>query len=433
MDKRELLSSMWEKVADIRAGMTKMEENIYLISDCIDSKKFISPEATESVMENLEKIEQASTFCKSNYEELSGESFDFDKLDNLEDSLKSIDVILSNQEEIETARRFLKLSCSDDIAAPVLMEAENKLEGIIDGDDSLTMAKNDAKLDACKPYARFMRAFDEKRMVQVLDYINDLRASFDDEIVAALLDKTITEAKAEAEPTVEIPAEAEAEPTVEIPAEAEAEPAVEIPTEAEAEPAVEIPVEAEAEPAVEIPVEAEPAVEIPVEAEAEPAVEIPVDAEVEPTVEIPVETVAEEPVAEPVDSFWAEPEVAEPAMEIPADTEEAEPAIDLPTDIEEAEPAIDLPMDIEEAEPAIDLPMDIEEAEPAIDLPIDVEEAEPSIAVPIDAEEPAEPAIAAPVADFDDLDLKTLEEEEKPIEIKAPENNGGGFFRRWLS
>ena len=69
MDKRELLSSMWEKVADIRAGMTKMEENIYLISDCIDSKKFISPEATESVMENLEKIEQASTFCKSNYEE----------------------------------------------------------------------------------------------------------------------------------------------------------------------------------------------------------------------------------------------------------------------------------------------------------------------------------------------------------------------------
>ena len=58
MNKRELLDNMRGRVADIRDGMSKVEENLYVISDCIDEKKFLSPETTGSVRENLEKIEE---------------------------------------------------------------------------------------------------------------------------------------------------------------------------------------------------------------------------------------------------------------------------------------------------------------------------------------------------------------------------------------
>ena len=112
MNKRDLLSSMWDRVTEIRDGMQEIEENIYSISDCIDSKKFLAPEAAESVMKNLGKIEEASAFCKDNYESLSGEEFAFDELASLEASLREIDIILSNQEADKwMERRRASLHC----------------------------------------------------------------------------------------------------------------------------------------------------------------------------------------------------------------------------------------------------------------------------------------------------------------------------------
>ena len=104
MNKRELLDNMRARVAEIRDGMGKVEENLYVISDSIDAKKFLSTETTGSVMENLDKIEKATEFCRSQYEELSGDPFEFDKLDDLETSLDRIEVVLGNREEVSHDR-----------------------------------------------------------------------------------------------------------------------------------------------------------------------------------------------------------------------------------------------------------------------------------------------------------------------------------------
>ena len=142
VNKRELLENMWDKVADIRDGMSEIEENIYTISDCIDAKKFFAPEAAETVMKNLDKIEQASAFCKDNYESLSGEEFSFEEIESLEKSLREIDILLNNQEEVEAAKRFLALSCADEIASPYLVEEQEKLAGILGDEDSFTVARD---------------------------------------------------------------------------------------------------------------------------------------------------------------------------------------------------------------------------------------------------------------------------------------------------
>ena len=338
MNKRDLLSSMWDRVTEIRDGMQEIEENIYSISDCIDSKKFLAPEAAESVMKNLGKIEEASAFCKDNYESLSGEEFAFDELASLEASLREIDIILSNQEEVETAKRFLALSCADEIARPYLVSEQDKVSGILNGEDSFTVAKDADRLAGLKPYARYMKAFDEPRMVNVLDYIPELRDAFDDELVAALLDKQISEAAAET--TVEIPVEETAEPAAEVVVEsAEDITEPEVPSEETDEPEI-------SEPAVDMPSEeidepeiSEPAIDVPSddidEPEiSEPAIDVPSDDIDEPDLSVPSDSPEEpdsgvsfnlfgddEPVAEPAEEAW------EPEVSIPIDSaEEEEPA-----------------------------------------------------------------------------------------------------------
>ncbi|MBQ6659938.1 MAG: hypothetical protein IJM57_00740 [Lachnospiraceae bacterium] len=434
MSKRELLSSMWERVAEIRDGMSKMEENLYVISDCIDAKKFLSPEVSGSVMENLNKIEKAGAFCRDNYEELSGDAFSFDKIEDLEENLKKIDIVLGNQEEIELAKRFAELTCDDEDSAKALGDAQTKLAEIIGESDSLALAKDDAALAAMKPFAHFMKAFDEKRMVNVLDYIADLRKEFDDELVAALLDHQIkapAEETAEAEEAVEEVAEEVAE------AADEAVEAVEGASDDIADAVAEITevvreiAEEEAEEpdeaAVEVTDEAEPSDDIPdAPADEEPAIEIPVDGDADDVAEIPVEEAgeAEEPALElPVDEDAAEPE-------IPAEAEEAD--IVIPINVEEGdEPdAVFLPnLDEEIAEPSIDAIA--EEPEDMLDpvLPDVVEEAdEPIVEIPAAGDEPED--IADPIADSVAA-VENAKPAAKP-ETKEEKPKEGGFFSRWF-
>ncbi len=391
VNKRELLDNMWDKVADIKDGMSEIEENIYTISDCIDAKKFFAPEAAETVMKNLGKIEEASAYCKDNYEALSGEEFTFDEIESLEKSLKEIDILLNNQDEVEAAKRFLSLSCADEIARPYLTEEQEKLAGILGEDDSFTVARDLTRLAGLRPYARYLKAYDEKRMVSVLDYIAELRERFHDELVAALLDKQISEAKADAgEPEVEIPVES-----------------------AEAE-----------EAGTAIPVET---------AEAEEA--------------------AEPEIPEPVDT--ADEEVAEIAIETPedADADIEEPVIEAPeaeADIEE--PAIEAPeADADIEEPVIEAPeADADVAEPEIEIPVDVDEesdAESEISIPIDTTEPWSDEIETVAADAADTIEEVAADAEDAIEavsedvaeaaetVKAEEEKpkeSTGFFGRWF-
>ena len=391
MNKRDLLSSMWDRVTEIRDGMQEIEENIYSISDCIDSKKFLAPEAAESVMKNLGKIEEASAFCKDNYESLSGEEFAFDELASLEASLREIDIILSNQEEVETAKRFLALSCADEIARPYLVSEQDKVSGILNGEDSFTVAKDADRLAGLKPYARYMKAFDEPRMVNVLDYIPELRDAFDDELVAALLDKQISEAAAETT-AVEIPVEETAEPAAEVVVEsAEDITEPEVPSEETDEPEI-------SEPAVDMPSEETDEPEI-----SEPAIDVPSDDIDEPEISEPAIDVPSDDIDEP--------EISEPAIDVPSDDidepEISEPAIDVPSD-DIDEPDLSVPSDSpEEPDSGVSFNLfgdDEPVAEPA-------EEAwEPEVSIPIDSAEEEEPA-AAP--------------EEKPKEST-------GFFGRWF-
>ena len=76
---------------------------------------------------------------------------------------------------------------------PALIEEQEKLAGILGDEDSFTVARDLERLAGLRPYARYLKAFDEKRMVSVLDYIAELRERFHDELVAALLDKQISE------------------------------------------------------------------------------------------------------------------------------------------------------------------------------------------------------------------------------------------------
>jgi AAA ATPase containing von Willebrand factor type A (vWA) domain len=450
VNKRELLNSMRDRVAEIRDGMGKVEEHLYEISDCIDAKKFLSSESAGSVMENLEKIEKASAFCREQYEELSGDPFTFENLDELSGSLDRIEVVLGNREEVELALRFRALACADENAVKDLADAQETLGGIIGSADSMALAKNDDTLAKLKPYALFMKAYGEKRMVDVLDYIPQLRDCFSDNLVAALLDKQVScaepercaEDAAETEPVEEVPAESdepeEAELVVEIPVEndepEEAEPVVEIPVEndepEEAEPVVEIPVENDE------PEEAEPVVEVPTEND-EPEVE-------EPVVELPTE--------------YDEPEMTEPIVEVPVDDEpeEAEPVVEVPVENEEPEePEIKIAVSVEESddrelsflfdknetaeEPEVALPPVIEEepAEPEIEIPADAEEEvdEPVVEIPIDGDE----IVETPAADVAEVANNVAEavagaaEEVKPAEPeKTPEKKEGGFFSRWF-
>ena len=450
MNKRELLNSMRDRVAEIRDGMGKVEEHLYEISDCIDAKKFLSSESAGSVMENLEKIEKASAFCREQYEELSGDPFTFENLDELSGSLDRIEVVLGNREEVELALRFRALACADENAVKDLADAQETLGGIIGSADSMALAKNDDTLAKLKPYALFMKAYGEKRMVDVLDYIPQLRDCFSDNLVAALLDKQVScaepercaEDAAETEPVEEVPAESdepeEAELVVEIPVEndepEEAEPVVEVPVEndepEEAEPVVEIPVENDE------PEEAEPVVEVPTEND-EPEVE-------EPVVELPTE--------------YDEPEMTEPIVEVPVDDEpeEAEPVVEVPVENEEPEePEIKIAVSVEESddrelsflfdknetaeEPEVALPPVIEEepAEPEIEIPADAEEEvdEPVVEIPIDGDE----IVETPAADVAEVANNVAEavagaaEEVKPAEPeKTPEKKEGGFFSRWF-
>ncbi|MBQ2558060.1 MAG: hypothetical protein II553_03515 [Lachnospiraceae bacterium] len=391
VNKRELLDNMWDKVADIKDGMSEIEENIYTISDCIDAKKFFAPEAAETVMKNLGKIEEASAYCKDNYEALSGEEFTFDEIESLEKSLKEIDILLNNQDEVEAAKRFLSLSCADEIARPYLTEEQEKLAGILGEDDSFTVARDLTRLAGLRPYARYLKAYDEKRMVSVLDYIAELRERFHDELVAALLDKQISEAKADAgEPEVEIPVES-----------------------AETE-----------EAGTAIPVET---------AEAEEA--------------------AEPEIPEPVDT--ADEEVAEIAIETPEDVDAdiEEPVIEAPeaeADIEE--PVIEAPeADADIEEPVIEAPeADADVAEPEIEIPVDVDEesdAESEISIPIDTTEPWSDEIETVAADAADTIEEVAADAEDAIEavsedvaeaaetVKAEEEKpkeSTGFFGRWF-
>lgn len=404
VNKRELLDNMWDKVADIKDGMSEIEENIYTISDCIDAKKFFAPEAAETVMKNLGKIEEASAYCKDNYEALSGEEFTFDEIESLEKSLKEIDILLNNQDEVEAAKRFLSLSCADEIARPYLTEEQEKLAGILGEDDSFTVARDLTRLAGLRPYARYLKAYDEKRMVSVLDYIAELRERFHDELVAALLDKQISEAKADAgEPEVEIPVES-----------AEAE-----------EAGTAIPVEtAEAEEA------------------AEPEIPEPVDTADEEVAEIAIETPeADADVEEPViEAPEAEADIEEPAIEAPeADADIEEPVIEAP----EAD------ADIEE--PVIEAPeADADVAEPEIEIPVDVDEesdAESEISIPIDTTEPWSDEIETVAADAADTIEEVAADAEDAIEavsedvaeaaetVKAEEEKpkeSTGFFGRWF-
>ncbi len=466
MNKRELLNSMRDRVAEIRDGMGKVEEHLYEISDCIDAKKFLSSESAGSVMENLEKIEKASAFCREQYEELSGDPFTFENLDELSGSLDRIEVVLGNREEVELALRFRALACADENAVKDLADAQETLGGIIGSADSMALAKNDDTLAKLKPYALFMKAYGEKRMVDVLDYIPQLRDCFSDNLVAALLDKQVScaepercaEDAAETEPVEEVPAESD-EPE-------EAELVVEIPVEndepEEAEPVVEIPVENDE------PEEAEPVVEVPVEndepEEAEPVVEIPVEndepEEAEPVVEVPTENdepEVEEPVVE-LPTEYDEPEMTEPIVEVPVDDEpeEAEPVVEVPVENEEPEePEIKIAVSVEESddrelsflfdknetaeEPEVALPPVIEEepAEPEIEIPADAEEEvdEPVVEIPIDGDE----IVETPAADVAEVANNVAEavagaaEEVKPAEPeKTPEKKEGGFFSRWF-
>ena len=404
VNKRELLDNMWDKVADIKDGMSEIEENIYTISDCIDAKKFFAPEAAETVMKNLGKIEEASAYCKDNYEALSGEEFTFDEIESLEKSLKEIDILLNNQDEVEAAKRFLSLSCADEIARPYLTEEQEKLAGILGEDDSFTVARDLTRLAGLRPYARYLKAYDEKRMVSVLDYIAELRERFHDELVAALLDKQISEAKADAgEPEVEIPVES-----------AEAE-----------EAGTAIPVEtAEAEEA------------------AEPEIPEPVDTADEEVAEIAIETPeADADVEEPViEAPEAEADIEEPVIEAPeADADIEEPVIEAP----EAD------ADIEE--PVIEAPeADADVAEPEIEIPVDVDEesdAESEISIPIDTTEPWSDEIETVAADAADTIEEVAADAEDAIEavsedvaeaaetVKAEEEKpkeSTGFFGRWF-
>ena len=434
MNKRELLNSMRDRVAEIRDGMGKVEEHLYEISDCIDAKKFLSSESAGSVMENLDKIEKASAFCREQYEELSGDPFTFENLDELSGSLDRIEVVLGNREEVELALRFRALACADENAVKDLADAQETLGGIIGSADSMALAKNDDTLAKLKPYALFMKAYGEKRMVDVLDYIPQLRDCFSDNLVAALLDKQVScaepercaEDAAETEPVEEVPAESD-EPE-------EAEPVVEVPVEndepEEAEPVVEIPVENDE------PEEDEPVVEVPTEND-EPEVE-------EPVVELPTE--------------YDEPEMTEPIVEVPVDDEpeEAEPVVEVPVENEEPEePEIKIAVSVEESddrelsflfdknetaeEPEVALPPVIEEepAEPEIEIPADAEEEvdEPVVEIPIDGDE----IVETPAADVAEVANNVAEavagaaEEVKPAEPeKTPEKKEGGFFSRWF-
>ena len=405
VNKRELLDNMWDKVADIKDGMSEIEENIYTISDCIDAKKFFAPEAAETVMKNLGKIEEASAYCKDNYEALSGEEFTFDEIESLEKSLKEIDILLNNQDEVEAAKRFLSLSCADEIARPYLTEEQEKLAGILGEDDSFTVARDLTRLAGLRPYARYLKAYDEKRMVSVLDYIAELRERFHDELVAALLDKQISEAKVDAgEPEVEIPVEsAEAE---------DAETAIPVET-AEAEEA--------AEPEIPEPVDTAD------EEVAEIAIETPEDADAD----------IEEPVIEAPE---AEADIEEPVIEAPeADADIEEPVIEAP----EAD------ADIEE--PVIEAPeADADVAEPEIEIPVDVDEesdAESEISIPIDTTEPWSDEIETVAADAADTIEEVAADAEDAIEavsedvaeaaetVKAAEEKpkeSTGFFGRWF-
>ena len=405
VNKRELLDNMWDKVADIKDGMSEIEENIYTISDCIDAKKFFAPEAAETVMKNLGKIEEASAYCKDNYEALSGEEFTFDEIESLEKSLKEIDILLNNQDEVEAAKRFLSLSCADEIARPYLTEEQEKLAGILGEDDSFTVARDLTRLAGLRPYARYLKAYDEKRMVSVLDYIAELRERFHDELVAALLDKQISEAKADAgEPEVEIPVES-----------AEAE-----------EAGTAIPVEtAEAEEA------------------AEPEIPEPVDTADEEVAEIAIET--------PED---ADADVEESVIEAPeAEADIEEPAIEAPeADADIEEPAIEAPeADADIEEPVIEAPeADADVAEPEIEIPVDVDEesdAESEISIPIDTTEPWSDEIETVAADAADTLEEVAADAEDAIEavsedvveaaetVKAEEEKpkeSTGFFGRWF-
>ncbi len=399
VDKRELLNSMWEKVADIRDGMGKVEEHIYTISDCLDSKKFLPPEAAECVRENLGKISDAGAYVKDNYEALSGEEFTFEDLSSLEKSLQEIDVILTNRDEVDRAKRFLTLVCDDETAAPKLIEEQEKVAGIIGDEDSYTVAKSEEKLAALKPYARFLAAFAEKRMVQVLDYIPELREGFDDELVAALVDKQIREVAPEAE-VVE-----------------EADAAPELPEESVEEPA---------EP--EMPQADEVIEEIAEAVAEEPEIEVPVDDEIEvPIAEVP----ADDEIEVPIEEIPSDDEIEVPAMDVPADEEDIPVPVvvsDAEDDIAAFEVPVDEPADLaDEPIPAME---DIDAEEPEIALPTadDEEIAEPAMEIPIDEEEPV---IEIPADDLEPV------EEPEPIEIKAEnknenKNEGGGFFSRWF-
>ena len=405
VNKRELLDNMWDKVADIKDGMSEIEENIYTISDCIDAKKFFAPEAAETVMKNLGKIEEASAYCKDNYEALSGEEFAFDEIESLEKSLKEIDILLNNQDEVEAAKRFLSLSCADEIARPYLTEEQEKLAGILGEDDSFTVARDLTRLAGLRPYARYLKAYDEKRMVSVLDYIAELRERFHDELVAALLDKQISEAKADAgEPEVEIPVEsAEAE---------EAGTAIPVET-AEAEEA--------AEPEIPEPVDTAD------EEVAEIAIETPEDADAdieEPVIEAPeAEADIEEPVIEAPE---AEADIEEPVIEAPeADADIEEPVIEAPeADADVAEPEIEIPVDVDEesdAESEISIPIDTTEPWSDEIETVAADAADTIEEVAADAED----AIEAVSEDVAEAAETVKEAEEKPKEST-------GFFGRWF-
>lgn len=185
MDKKEILEGIQTSLFEIKNVMSQIEHDIVNISRYIDNKQFIPSTVSLNVIAGLEQIEKANAICKVQYEVLSGEKFEFQKIENFEMALSEKEEAVRQEDKFAQAKIFHELHSKDESAEHLLECEKSKLQTLLHD-----LGSQDDEMMKLNPYVDFVKAIKTKDTtdpVLLVAVMNNLSSYFGNNLVAHAL------------------------------------------------------------------------------------------------------------------------------------------------------------------------------------------------------------------------------------------------------
>ncbi len=181
MEKKEILEAIRGNLKEIKSGMLCMEKDIAHISACIKNQQFIPVDISQNMIDVLKNVKEARDDCKEQYEQLSDDPFEFQKIEDFESVLSVIEEEARREDFIQTTQLFLKLHAKDEHIQELLVSEQIKLVELLpEADDT------DEALSKIRPYYDFVQLVigkDSTSSASIVESIVNLRVNFGDGLI----------------------------------------------------------------------------------------------------------------------------------------------------------------------------------------------------------------------------------------------------------